>query len=390
MRAGMEGRSRFRRRAVGVIVVLALAGAAAALAVLARGSGAQAAAKGTVRTTYYIAAEPVRWNFAPSGRNLITGRPFGPPEDTFVQQGPDRIGHVYWKALYRLYTDGTFRERKSQGPGWAHLGLLGPAIHAEVGNTIKVVFLNRLPFPASIHPHGVFYDKKGECAPYADGTPGLGDAVAPGQRYTYVWKVPGRAGPGPMDGSSVLWMYHSHVDEVRDTNTGLVGPIIVTRRGLARPDGTPKDVDREFVTYFSVVNENESWLLPRNVRDFTKLRGRRASDEALERDDEFGESNLMHSINGYVYGNLSGLVMKKGEHVRWYVMDLGTEVDLHTPHWHGNTVTAMGMRSDMLQLLPGMMMVADMVPDDPGRWLFHCHVNDHITAGMLALYTVER
>jgi hephaestin len=34
------------------------------------------------------------------------------------------------------------------------------------------------------------------------------------------------------------------------------------------------------------------------------------------------------------------------------------------------------------------MMVADMVPDDVGTWLYHCHVNDHITAGMQALYTV--
>jgi hephaestin len=46
------------------------------------------------------------------------------------------------------------------------------------------------------------------------------------------------------------------------------------------------------------------------------------------------------------------------------------------------------MRSDMIQLLPGMMMVSDMVPDDPGTWLFHCHVNDHIAAGMLSRYRV--
>src|SRR6266511_1542519 len=108
----------------------------------------------------------------------------------------------------------------------------------------------------------------------------------------------------PMDGSATLWMYHSHVDEVRDTNTGLIGPLIVTKRGMARADGGPKDVDRELVTLFSIMNENESWLLPRNVHDFTQLRGPRASPEALEHDDEFGESNLMHSINGYVYGTL--------------------------------------------------------------------------------------
>jgi len=81
-------------------------------------------------------------------------------------------------------------------------------------------------------------------------------------------------------------------------------------------------------------------------------------------------------------------VMKVGQRVRWYTYTLGTEVDLHTPHWHGNTVTTNGMRSDMIQLLPGMMMVSDMVPDDPGTWLFHCHVNDHIAAGMLSRYRV--
>jgi hephaestin len=82
--------------------------------------------------------------------------------------------------------------------------------------------------------------------------------------------------------------------------------------------------------------------------------------------------------------------MKKGERVRWYLIGMGTEVDLHTPHWHGNTVTLHGMRTDMAELLPGSMMVADMVPDDVGTWLFHCHVNDHISAGMQALYRVTK
>ena len=34
------------------------------------------------------------------------------------------------------------------------------------------------------------------------------------------------------------------------------------------------------------------------------------------------------------------------------------------------------------------MVTADMVPDDPGTWLFHCHVNDHISAGMLVRYRI--
>ena len=96
----------------------------------------------------------------------------------------------------------------------------------------------------------------------------------------------------------------------------------------------------------------------------------------------------MHSINGYVFGDQPMITIHRGEHVRWYVMSMGTEVDLHTPHWHGNTVTVNGMRMDVVSLLPATMVVADMVPDDAGIWLFHCHVNDHIRAGMLTRYKV--
>jgi FtsP/CotA-like multicopper oxidase with cupredoxin domain len=336
--------------------------------------------------TYYLAADEVAWDYAPSGRDQITGQPFDDVANVFVQRGPERIGHVYRKAVYRAYTNASFRHLKPVPPQWRHLGLLGPVLRTSVGDTIRVVFQNNTHHPFSIHPHGVVYKKDGEGSPYNDGTTGRNksdDAVPPGHRHTYVWPVPERAGPGPMDGSSVLWMYHSHVDEVRDTNAGLIGPIIITRRGMARPDGTPKDVDREVVTLFKIFDENTSWYLNQNIRTYT------GQPALVKKDDEeFQESNLMHAINGYVFGNMPRPTMKKGERVRWYVMDLGTETDLHTPHWHGNTVLTAGMRTDMLELLPGTMRVADMVPDNVGTWLYHCHVNDHITAGMQALYTV--
>jgi hephaestin len=112
--------------------------------------------------------------------------------------------------------------------------------------------------------------------------------------------------------------------------------------------------------------------------------------------EEFQESNLMHSINGYVYGNgpegttasAPAFRARNGERVRWYLMSLGTEVDLHTPHWHGETATVMGMRTDVVQLIAGGMQTGDMTMDAPGIWLFHCHVNDHIAAGMQTRYQV--
>jgi hephaestin len=337
---------------------------------------------------YYIAADEVEWDYAPTGINQITGEPFDDAANVFVQQGDDRIGKVYIKALYREYTDGRFNHLKARPARWEHLGFLGPMIRAVVGDTIVVHFKNNTTRPVSMHPHGVFYAKNAEGAPYNDGTSGSNkadDAVPPGRTFDYVWQVPERAGPGPSDGSSIGWMYHSHTDEVVDTYSGLIGPMIITARGQERSadDPRPQDVDRELYTMFDVDDENQSAYLQQNIDTFTGDPG-----SVDPEDDGFIESNLMHNINGMVYGNLPGLTMNTNSRVRWYLMAMGTEVDLHTPHWHGNTVTIMGMRTDVAALLPATMLTADMRPDDPGTWLYHCHVNDHILAGMLSLYRV--
>ncbi|MDJ0339140.1 multicopper oxidase domain-containing protein [Cryobacterium sp. PH31-O1] len=382
-----------RRWPFGVVVAAALSGTivlvlsgvlgAPAIATLQSGTGYVAQTR-----TYFIGADEVDWNYAPSGRNEITGAAFDETADVFTKQGPDRIGSTYIKSLYRAYTDASFSWLKPRPRSDAHLGMLGPIIRGVVGDTIKVVFKNNLDRPSSVHVHGVFYTKSSEGAPYADGTTGAAkadDAVPPGGVYTYTYQVPERAGPGPMDGSSVMWMYHAHTDEVADDYAGLVGPMVITRAGSARADGTPIDVDRELFVQFKVSDENASPYLARNIERF-------ATDPASvdPASEEFEESNLMHTVNGYVYGNqpLASMTVKKGKRVRWYLMGMGTEVDLHTPHWHGNTVVALGMRTDVVSLLPASMMIADMVPDDEGTWLFHCHVNDHITAGMLTRYRV--
>jgi len=348
--------------------------------------GATARPTGVTRR-YYISADTVRWNYVPLGRNGITGKPFDETAEVFVGSGAGRVGPTYKKCVYRGYTDASFRHLRSRPARDAYLGLLGPVIRAEVGDTIKVVYRNTCGFPTSVHPHGVFYAKGSEGAPYADGTRGSAkadDAVPTGGRHVYTWKVPLRAGPGPGDVSSVMWMYHSHSDEIADTYAGLMGPMVVTRAGMARADGSPKDVDREIFEEFLVDNESQSPLLGESEDEL----GTPPFPESPEEDEAYEEHNLKHSINGYLYGNQPMVTLRKGQHVRWYVMAMGTEVDLHTPHWHGNDVTVNGMRMDVIDLLPASMVTADMVPDDPGTWLFHCHVNDHIAAGMMTRYRV--
>lgn len=364
------------------------------------GCAAQAQAGGKVRT-YYIAADEVAWNYAPTGIDQVTGKPFEGIAKWYTRHTSHRIGTVYLKAIYREYTDATFKTLKPRPESERYLGLLGPVIHAEVGDVIKVVFKNNASRAYSIHPHGVLYRKDSEGMAYHDGSPAagkIGGAVPPGHTYTYVWQVPERAGPGPGDPSSIVWLYHSHTDDQKDVDSGLIGAIVVTARGMANPDGTPRDVDREFVTVYHMFNENQSWYLSRNIAKYAPAVKGAEKAEVNQTDatgaatytygQGFADANLRFSINGYMYANGPKMVMKQGDRVRWYTVTIGDGINFHTPHWHGNTVLVNKQRTDVIALSPAQMVTADMVPDDPGIWLFHCHVADHMDAGMSALYQV--
>ena len=261
LRAGRAQRIRgdMNRSVLAMLAALAVTAAACgngrAMAPAAGGGGA-----GVRRASMSIAADEVVWDYAPTGTNQIEDRPFNDVEKTFMEPGKHAPGRKEMKALYREYTDSSFTTLKPRTPEWEHLGFLGPLIRAEVGDTINVVFRNNARFKASLHPHGVFYNKDSEGARYNDRTSGadkLDDGVPQGDRN--VWQVPERAGPDEHDGSSVLWMYHSHIDEIRDVASGLVGPMIVTRKGSARADGS-HHVDREFVGGFMEVDENQRHL----------------------------------------------------------------------------------------------------------------------------------
>jgi manganese oxidase len=333
--------------------------------------------------TYYIAADEVMWNYIPSQPSTLLGG-----ENELVPVPPARSSS-YLKALYREYTDATFKTLKPRDPQWEHLGLLGPLIRAEVGDTIKVVFKNNTDLICTMHAHGLEYDKESEGAYYgnaagkAPDAANKGDAVKRGEVVTYTWEVPERAGPGPMDPSSILWMYHSHFNETRDMNSGLFGPIIISRRGSTRPDGTPKDVDREFVVAFANFNEIESGYFMKNAVEDQKY------PVAILKNPNFQKTLEYYTLNGFIRGTMPLLTMKKGERVRWYLLANSNEDDVHAPHWHGQTVLANSMRTDTLSLGPMMMMVADMVPDNPGTWLFHCHVGEHLDGGMYTLFRVD-
>eukprot|EP01083_Nonionella_stella_P251029 866554_1 len=192
-------------------------------------------------------------------------------------------------------------------------------IHTSADETIKIYYENKCSFPNSMHPHSIEHNKTSEGAPYNDGSTD-GD----------IWKA--RDSMVEDSPSSQMWIYHSHVDEPRDVMTGLLGVIIITEedKDHDKYDLRLEDVHREFVTFFVLFYENESHLMDKNLGNYLRFSSTDGGADALLKYDEFYESNLMHSISGY-------LDCDQDDNVRWYTASFGDELDSPlSPHWHGH------------------------------------------------------
>jgi len=342
---------------------------------------------------YYLGAIEGEWNYAPLDRNAC-GNNTGFDDTALTWLGEpteNKIGSRFIKARFVEYTDGTFTTIKERSPTDQYLGIVGPVFRAQVGQTLRIVFRNiNMSFPASVHPHGVLYDKTGEGSPYNDGSSAEeheDDVVHQGDTHTYIWEVPERAGPGPSDPSSVLWMYHSHVDETMDTNSGLMGGIIVTRANVQlHPDGTPADITREVVLFFSALDESASLYLEQNVAKYLPAN---VNTTELYASDDFHESNKHRGINGFMFCNMPKLQFEAGSRVRFHVMALGDITDLHVPNMGlGGNFLLYGHRGDSVIMSPGTMQDMEVTLTQPGTWDLECRVQEHTNGGMRAKYEV--
>jgi FtsP/CotA-like multicopper oxidase with cupredoxin domain len=57
----------------------------------------------------------------------------------------------------------------------------------------------------------------------------------------------------------------------------------------------------------------------------------------------------------------------------------------HPVHLHGHTFALGGpdgARKDTVNVLPGQTLPLDIVADNPGQWMIHCHNTYHLEAGM--------
>ncbi|XP_054443772.1 coagulation factor V isoform X1 [Pteronotus mesoamericanus] len=321
------------------------------------------------RKYYYIAAEEISWDYSKSAQSKM-------------DNGDVPGGTTYKKVVFRKYFDSTFTNRDPRGEYEEHLGILGPVIRAEVDDVIQVHFKNLASRPYSLHAHGLAYEKSSEGKTYEDESPEWfkeDNAIQPNRSYTYVWHATGRSGPENPGSACRAWAYYSAVNPEKDIHSGLIGPLLICRKGtLHKESKMPMDM-REFVLLFMVFDEKKSWYYDRKLQ-----RSWRHTSSEVKHSHQF------HAINGMIY-NLPGLIMYEQEWVRLHLLNLGGSRDIHVVHFHGQTLLENGTQQHQLgvwPLLPGSFKTLEMKASTPGWWLLDTEVGENQRAGMQTRFII--
>ena len=304
--------------------------AKAAVVVLLIGAAAQAvapSASAAVRE-YWVAADAVTWNMIPNGRDAIMG----------TRHEPARS--VLPTVVYRRYTRGWRRPLPNAPASSGNQNLIpGPLLRARVGDRLLVHFKNRdRAHSHSMHFHGVRYKPSSDGA-FVPGVSGRDGDVKPGQTWTY------RLTAGK--DSAGVWPYHDHSRSMEESIAGgMYGMLSI----LGRHEQLP---DREFVVVMAPMGDYQT-------------------------------------IDGRAFvGNTPVFEALPGELVQWDVMAMGSEH--HTFHVHGHRWRdGDGIPRDTQTVGPAESFRVRWREEDPGTWLYHCHVESHMMAGMIGTYHVGR
>ncbi|MGI8984811.1 MAG: multicopper oxidase family protein [Acidimicrobiales bacterium] len=249
---------------------------------------------------------------------------------------------------------------------WGYNGQVpGPEFWLDEGDKVRVEFTNKLPAATTIHWHGVAVPNE------MDGIPGVTqDAVEAGKSFTYEFT----AKP-----SGSFW-YHSHFDSARQLDMGLSGAMVI--KGKDEPA-----YDKEFI---QLVDE---WIRLPDGRNGWEGVGHAGHNQA--------EYNWF-TLNGKSFPATENMVVKEGDRALIRIMNAGYQA--HPMHLHGKrflVVAKDGARlaspylADTVLVGSGERYDVEFVADDPGDWMFHCHILHHVgndtvePGGLMTFVTYE-
>ncbi len=233
---------------------------------------------------------------------------------------------------------------------WGYNGQIpGPEFWVTEGDRVRVNFTNDLPVPTTIHWHGVAVPNE------MDGIPGVTqDPIEPGESFVYEFD----AKP-----SGTFW-YHSHLDSARQLDMGLSGAFVI--KGLDEPE-----YDQDFVQLL------DEWIRLPEGRN-----GWEGVTHAGHADSEYN----WFTINGKSFPATPNMEVAEGDRVRVRIINAGYQA--HPMHLHGKRMTVVAKdgaplpapyQADTVLVGAGERYDFEFVADDPGDWMFHCHILHHVT-----------
>uniref|UniRef100_A0A2K6G474 Coagulation factor VIII n=2 Tax=Propithecus coquereli TaxID=379532 RepID=A0A2K6G474_PROCO len=326
---------------------------------------------------HYIAAEEEDWDYAPS---VLT------PDDRsyksqYLNNGPQRIGRKYKKVRFMAYTDETFKTREAIQ---YESGILGPLLYGEVGDTLLIIFKNQASRPYNIYPHGITDVSPLHLGRLPKGVKHLKDLpILPGEIFKYKWTMTLEDGPTKSDPRCLTRYYSSFINLEKDLASGLIGPLLICYKESVDQRGNQMMSDKRNVILFSVFDENRSWYLTENMQRFLPN-----AAGVQPQDPEFQASNIMHSINGYVFDSLQ-LSVCLHEVAYWYILSIGAQTDFLSVFFSGYTFKHKMVYEDTLTLFPFSGETVFMSMENPGLWVLGCHNSDFRNRGMTALLKVS-
>uniref|UniRef100_A0A8C6R014 Coagulation factor VIII n=1 Tax=Nannospalax galili TaxID=1026970 RepID=A0A8C6R014_NANGA len=327
---------------------------------------------------HYIAAEEEDWDYAPSVPILDDD---GSYKSQYLSNGPHRIGRKYKKVRFVAYTDETFKTRE---PTQQESGILGPLLYGEVGDTLLIIFKNQASRPYNIFPHGITEVSPLYSRRLPKGVKHVKDLpILPGEMFKYKWTVAVQDGPTKSDPRCLTRYYSSFINPEKDLASGLIGPLIICYKESVDQRGNQMMSDNRNIILFSVFDENRSWYLTENIQRFLP----NATGTWLQ-DPEFQASNIMHSINGYIFDSLQFSVCLH-EVTYWYILSVGAQTDFLSVFFSGYTFKHKMVYEDTLILFPFSGETVFMSMENPGLWVLGCHNSDFRNRGMSALLKVS-
>jgi FtsP/CotA-like multicopper oxidase with cupredoxin domain len=214
---------------------------------------------------------------------------------------------------------------------WTYNGTVpGPTLKVNPGDKVKVVLHNELPESTAIHFHGLITPNAMDGTTFITQPP-----VKKGETFAYSFTA---------QSTPAVGMYHSHHMAVTQVPNGLAGAFLIG--DMPAPAGVA-------VTQRQVMMLNDS-------------------------------GNIGFSLNGKSFPATAPIVANVGEWVEVQYMNEGQMI--HPMHLHGMAQKVIAKDgypvpqpydADVVNVAPGERFTVLVHADNPGTWVWHCHILNH-------------